>query len=235
MMTWMILLLWIMHQYHIGPVLIDLEFCTFQFQLSVTCIQWEPCFSFHGVNLLDSSPRRPGPRNFITLSTRVWSKIIIKDLLLTNSYRYLLVFFFFFWKNLGVFWGKSTSWFVNPKSVSKTLYNWIEVIVDYGSVFVTYGKITEMKLSWKESSFLPEVPLVKLIQVEMLIICGYFLAWVYTGCKVTWKKNKDRVKGFYWQNEKEERLVFYWWVCFIVVVHKTPWPNHTFTLRSLWL
>ena len=147
-------------------MLIDVEFCTFQFQLSVTCIQWEPCFSFHGVNLLDSSPRRPGPRNFITLSTHVWSKIIIKDLLLTNSYRYLfvLIFFFFFWKNLGdVFWGKSTSWFVNPKSVSKTLYNWIEVIVDYRSGFVTYRKITEMKSSQKESSFLAEVPLIKLI------------------------------------------------------------------------
>ena len=146
-------------------MLIDVEFCTFQFQLSVTCIQWEPCFSFHGVNLLDSSPRRPGPRNFITLSTHVWSKIIIKDLLLTNSYRYLFVLiFFFFWKNLGdVFWGKSTSWFVNSKSVSKTLYNWIEVIVDYGSGFVTYRKITEMKSSRKETSFLAEVPLIKLI------------------------------------------------------------------------
>ena len=145
-------------------MLIDVEFCTFQFQLSVTCIQWEPCFSFHGVNLLDSSPRRPGPRNFITLSTHVWSKIIIKDLLLTNSYRYLFVFFFFFWKDLGdVFWGKSTSWFVNSKSLSKTLYNWIEVIVDYGSRFVTYRKITEMKSSRKETSFLAEVPLIKLI------------------------------------------------------------------------
>ena len=146
-------------------MLIDVEFCTFQFQLSVTCIQWERCFSFHGVNLLDSSPRRPGPRNFITLSTHVWSKIIIKDLLLTNSYRYLFVLiFFFFWKNLGdVFWGKSTSWFVNSKSVSKTLYNWIEVIVDYRSGFVTYRKITEMKSSQKESSFLAEVPLIKLI------------------------------------------------------------------------
>ena len=144
---------------------IDFESCTFQFQLSVTCIQWEPCFSFHGVNLLDSSPRRPGPRNFITLSTHVWSKIIIKDLLLTNSYRYLFVLiFFFFWKNLGdVFWGKSTSWFVNSKSVSKTLYNWIEVIIDYGSVFVTYRKITEMESSRKGSSSLAEVPLIKLI------------------------------------------------------------------------
>ena len=147
-------------------MLIDVEFCTFQFQLSVTCIQWEHCFSFHGVNLLDSSPRRPGPRNFITLSTRVWSKIIIKDLLLTNSYRYLFVFFFFFWKDLGdVFWGKSTSWFVNSKAVSKTLYSWIEVIVDYGSGFVTYRKITEMKSSRKETSFLAEVPLIKLIGV----------------------------------------------------------------------
>ena len=146
-------------------MLIDVEFCSLQFQLSVTCIQWEPCFLFHGVNLLDSSPRRPGPRNFITLSTRVWLKIIIKDRLLTNSYRYLFVLiFFFFWKNLGdVFWGKSTSWFVNSKSVSKTLYNWIEVIVDYRSGFVTYRKITEMKSSQKESSFLAEVPLIKLI------------------------------------------------------------------------
>ena len=164
----MILLLWIMHQYHIGPVLIDLEFCTFQFQLSVTCIQWEPCFSFHGVNLLDSSPRRPGPRNFITLWTRVWSKIIIKDLLLTNSYRYLFVFsfffFFFFLKEFGCFGGNPhLDFWTQSRSVSKTLYNWIEVIVDYGSVFVTYRKITEIKSSWKESSVLAEVPLIKLI------------------------------------------------------------------------
>ena len=132
-------------------MLIDVEFCTFQFQLSVTCIQWEPCFSFHGVNLLDSSPRRPGPRNFITLSTRVWSKIIIKDLLLINSYRYLFVFFFFFFEKIWVcFGGKIHILMCEPKvSFQNSIY---------GSVFVTYGKITEMKSSRKESSFLPEVP-----------------------------------------------------------------------------
>ena len=65
------------------------------------------------------------------------------------------------------------------------------------------------------------------MQVEMLIICGYFLAWVYTGCKVTWKKNKDRVKGFYWQDEKEERLAFCWWVRFIVVVQRNMAAYHT--------
>ena len=146
---------------------IDFESCTFQFQLSVTCIQWEPCFSFHGVNLLDSSPRRPGPRNFITLSTRVWSKIIIKDLPLTNSYRYLFVFFF--WKKIWVCLGG------NPHLDSQTqshfpkfwnhvsIYYWIVVIIDYGSVFVTYGKITEIKSSRKESSFPAKVRVIKLM------------------------------------------------------------------------
>ena len=139
-----------------------MEFCTFQFQLSVTCIQWEPCFLFHGVNLLDSSPRRPGPRNFITLSTHVWSKIIIKDLLLTNSYRYLFVFLFFL-KKFGCVLGEIHILICEPKVSFQTLYNWIEVIVDRGSVFVTYRKIMEMKSSHKESSFLAEVPLIKLI------------------------------------------------------------------------
>ena len=39
----------------------------------------------------------------------------------------------------------------------------LEVIFDYGSVFVAYGKITETKSSPTESSFSTEVPLIKLI------------------------------------------------------------------------
>ena len=39
----------------------------------------------------------------------------------------------------------------------------LEVIIDYGSAFVTYGKITETKSSRNESSFPAEVPLIKLI------------------------------------------------------------------------
>ena len=35
------------------------------------------------------------------------------------------------------------------------------VIIDYGSAFVTYGKITEIKSSRKESSFPADVPLIK--------------------------------------------------------------------------
>ena len=37
------------------------------------------------------------------------------------------------------------------------------LIIGYGSAFVTYEKITETKLSRKESSFPAEVPLIKLI------------------------------------------------------------------------
>ena len=44
----------------------------------------------------------------------------------------------------------------------------LEVIIDYGSAFVTYGKITEKKSSRKESSFLAEVPLIKLIRAANL-------------------------------------------------------------------
>ena len=39
----------------------------------------------------------------------------------------------------------------------------LEVIIDYGSAFDTYGKVTETKSSRKESSFPAEVPLIKLI------------------------------------------------------------------------
>ena len=39
----------------------------------------------------------------------------------------------------------------------------LEVIFDYGSVFVAYGKITETKSSPTESSFPAQVPLIKLI------------------------------------------------------------------------
>ena len=43
-----------------------------------------------------------------------------------------------------------------------------EVIIDYGSSFVTYGKITETKSSHKDSSFPAEVPLIRLIGVANL-------------------------------------------------------------------
>ena len=39
----------------------------------------------------------------------------------------------------------------------------LEVIIDYGSAFITYGKITETKSSPNESSFPAEVPQIKLI------------------------------------------------------------------------
>ena len=39
----------------------------------------------------------------------------------------------------------------------------LEVIIDYGSAFDTYGKVTETKSSRKESSFPDEEPLIKLI------------------------------------------------------------------------
>ena len=39
----------------------------------------------------------------------------------------------------------------------------LEVIINNGSAFVTYGKITETKSRRKESSFPAEAPLIKLI------------------------------------------------------------------------
>ena len=126
----------------------------------------------HPMRALFLIPRSEPPR---LKSKKAWSKkfhnfvntCLIKDYHKRPTADQLLQVFiclpFFFWKNLGVFWGKSTSWFVNSKSVSKTLHNWIDEIVDYGSGFVTYRKITEMKSSHKESSFLAEVPLIKLI------------------------------------------------------------------------
>ena len=39
----------------------------------------------------------------------------------------------------------------------------LEVIIDYGSAFDTYGKVTKTKSSRKESSFPAEEPLIKLI------------------------------------------------------------------------
>ena len=44
----------------------------------------------------------------------------------------------------------------------------LEVIIDYGSAFVTSGKITETKSSRKESSFLAKVALIKLTRVANL-------------------------------------------------------------------
>ena len=44
----------------------------------------------------------------------------------------------------------------------------LEVIIDYGSAFVTYGKITGTKSSRKESSFPAEVPLIKVIEAANL-------------------------------------------------------------------
>ena len=44
----------------------------------------------------------------------------------------------------------------------------LEVIIDYGSEFVTYGKITGTKSSRKESSFPAEVPLIKVIEAANL-------------------------------------------------------------------
>jgi len=54
----------------------------------------------------------------------------------------------------------------------------LQVIVDYGSAFVTYGKITEMKSSRKESSFPAEAPLIKLIgaaNLQSLVMARKFL------------------------------------------------------------
>ena len=39
----------------------------------------------------------------------------------------------------------------------------LEVIIDYGSAFDIYGKVTKTKSSRKESSFPAEEPLIKLI------------------------------------------------------------------------
>ena len=50
----------------------------------------------------------------------------------------------------------------------ETLKMLIYVIIDYGSGFVTYGKITETKSSRKEPSFAAEVPLIKLIGAAYL-------------------------------------------------------------------
>ena len=44
----------------------------------------------------------------------------------------------------------------------------LEVIIDYGSEFATYGKITGTKSSRKESSFPAEVPLIKVIEAANL-------------------------------------------------------------------
>ena len=54
----------------------------------------------------------------------------------------------------------------------------LEVIIDYGSAFVNYGKITETKSSWKKSTFPAEVPLIKLIGAANLqspVIARIFL------------------------------------------------------------
>ena len=165
MMTWMILLLWTTSILYWSSV----NWCwILHFSIPALC-------DMHPMRALFLIPRSEPPR---LKSKKAWSKkfhnfvntCLIKDYHKRPTADQLLQvsicldFFFFFWKNLGdVFWGKSTSWFVNSKSVSKTLYNWIEVIVDYGSGFVTYRKITEMESSRKGSSSLAEVPLIKLI------------------------------------------------------------------------
>ena len=167
MMTWMILL-WTTSILYWSSV----NWCwILHFSIPALC-------DMHPMRALFLIPRSEPPR---LKSKKAWSKkfhnfvntCLIKDYHKRPTADQLLqvficLHFFFFEKKLGVFWGKSTSWFVNSKSVSKTLYNWIEVIVDYGSGFVTYRKITEMKSSRKESSFLAEVPLIKLIGVANL-------------------------------------------------------------------
>ena len=50
-----------------------------------------------------------------------------------------------------------------PHGAPDDICNKLEVIIDYGSAFVTYGKITKMKSSRKESSFPAKVPLIILI------------------------------------------------------------------------
>ena len=52
---------------------------------------------------------------------------------------------------------------LSHKANKSLCVNKLEVIIDYGSAFVTYGKIKETKSSGKESSFPAEVPLIKLI------------------------------------------------------------------------
>ena len=55
----------------------------------------------------------------------------------------------------------------------------LEVIIDYGSAFVTYGKITETKWSRKESSFPAEVPLIKFTgaaNLQSTVIARKFLS-----------------------------------------------------------
>ena len=162
MMTWM-MLLWTTSILYWSSV----NWCwILHFSIPALC-------DMHPMRALFLIPRSEPPR---LKSKKAWSKkfhnfvntCLIKDYHKRPTADQLLqvficLLFFFFEKKLGVFWGKSTSWFVNSKSVSKTLYNWIEVIVDYRSGFVTYRKITEMKSSQKESSFLAEVPLIKLI------------------------------------------------------------------------
>ena len=162
MMTWM-MLLWTTSILYWSSV----NWCwILHFSIPALC-------DMHPMRALFLIPRSEPPR---LKSKKAWSKkfhnfvntCLIKDYHKRPTADQLLqVFiclFFFFWKDLGdVFWGKSTSLFVNSKAVSKTLYSWIEVIVDYGSGFVTYRKITEMKSSRKETSFLAEVPLIKLI------------------------------------------------------------------------
>ena len=137
MMTWMILL-WTTSILYWSSV----NWCwILHFAIPALC-------DMHPMRALFLIPRSEPPR---LKSKKAWSKkfhnfvntCLIKDYHKRPTADQLLqvficLLFFFFEKTLGVFWGKSTSWFVNSKSVSKTLYNWIEVIVDYGSGFVTY-------------------------------------------------------------------------------------------------
>ena len=116
MMNWMILLLWITPV----PRLSSVNWCGIRhFSILALC-------DMHPMRALFLIPRSEPPR---LKSKKAWSKkfhnfvntCLIKDYHKRPTADQLLQVFiclFFSWKNLGVFWGKSTSWFVNPKSVS---------------------------------------------------------------------------------------------------------------------
>ena len=165
MMTWMILLLWIMSVPHWSSV--NWRWIV-HFSIPALC-------DMHPMRALFLIPRSEPPR---LKSKKAWSKkfhnfvntCLIKDYHKRPTADQLLQVFicllFFVCERIWVCFGGNPhlDFWTQSRSVSKTLYNWIEVIVDYGSVFVTYRKITEIKSSWKESSVLAEVPLIKLIR-----------------------------------------------------------------------
>ena len=161
MMTWM-MLLWTTSILYWSSV----NWCwILHFSIPALC-------DMHPMRALFLIPRSEPPR---LKSKKAWSKkfhnfvntCLIKDYHKRPTADQLLqVFicldFFFFLKKFG--WcvlGEIHILICEPKVSFQTLYNWIEVIVDRGSVFVTYRKIMEMKSSQKESSFLAEVLLIK--------------------------------------------------------------------------